>query len=386
MRYFTEEQTMFREAYRKFLESEVAPHMPRYRENGIVDREAFEKAGESGFLMIWPDESYGGLGDGDFRYEQIVIEELIRADCAEFYASLHSRLVGPYIAEYGTDEQKSKYLPDCVRGKSILAIAMTEPDTGSDLAGMRTIAIDKRDHYLLNGSKTYISNGINADLVIVAAKTDPENDPHHMSLMLVERGMEGFERGRNLEKMGLKAQDTAELFFTDVKVPKANLLGELGRGFYYLMERLSEERLITAVHSIASAHAAFEETRRYVSERKAFGHSIADFQNTQFSMAALSADLDCVQTYIDHCVGLQNNRQLDTVTASKAKLLATELEGKVVDLGVQLHGGAGYMNEYRICRMYTDARVSRIFAGSSEIMKLIISRHIFSDKYRYFLD
>ncbi|MFT5612633.1 MAG: acyl-CoA dehydrogenase, partial [Polaribacter sp.] len=238
MRNFTEEQNMFREAYRKFLEQDIAPNMEKWREQGIVDREAFTKAGEQGFLMIWPEEQYGGLGDSDFRFEQIIIEETVRQQCGEWFNTLHSRLVGPYLEKFGTQEQKDRFLPGCVSGEKILAVAMTEPDAGSDLSGMRSTVRDAGDHFVLNGSKTYISNGILADLVIVAAKLEGGDNAHSMVLMIVERGMPGFERGRNLNKMGLKAQDTAELFFRDVKVPKQNILGEPGKGFYYLMDGL----------------------------------------------------------------------------------------------------------------------------------------------------
>ena len=247
MRNFTEDQTMFRDAYRKFLSTEIAPYMDEWRDAGIVDRGAFRKAGKSGFLMIWPDEQYGGLGDDDFRYEQIIIEETARVGCLEWYNTLHSRLVGPYFQRFGTQEQRDRFLPKCVTGETILAVAMTEPGAGSDLAGMRSTAEDKGDHFLLNGAKTYISNGINADVVIVAAKLAGAESKHAMVLLIVERGMEGFERGQKLKKMGLPAQDTAELFFNNVKVPKANVLGEPGKGFYYLMEGLAEERLIGAV-------------------------------------------------------------------------------------------------------------------------------------------
>ena len=300
MRNFTEEQTMFRDAYRKFLEAEIKPHMERYREQGIVDREAFEKAGEQGFLMIWPDEQYGGLGDNDFRFEQVIIEENVRAGTGEWFATLHSRLVGPYIDHFGNDEQKQRFLPDCITGKKILGIAMTEPDAGSDLSGMRSTIVEKDDHFLLNGSKVYISNGILADLVIVAAKSDPENNPHAMTLCVVERGMEGFERGRNLDKMGLKAQDTAELFFTNVKIPKENILGEPGKGFFYLMQGLAEERLIAMVGATANARHAFNLTRDYVMDRKVFGKPLANMQNTQFKMAEMDAEIDIMQVYVDH--------------------------------------------------------------------------------------
>ncbi|NND82089.1 MAG: acyl-CoA dehydrogenase, partial [Gammaproteobacteria bacterium] len=302
MRNFTEEQNMFREAYRKFLEQDIAPNIPQWREDGIVSREAFEKAGEQGFLMIWPDEKYGGMGDNDFRYEQIIIEETARQQCAEWFNTLHSRLVGPYIDKFGNEEQRQRFLPPCARGEKILAIAMTEPDAGSDLSGMRSTARDAGDHFVLNGSKTYISNGILADYVIVAAKLEGGDNAHSMVLMVVERGMEGFERGRNLDKMGLKAQDTAELFFNNVKVPKENVLGEPGKGFIYLMQGLAEERLLGAVGYIANARVAFNVTRDFVMERKAFGQRLCDFQNTQFKMAEMDTEIDMVQTYVDHCV------------------------------------------------------------------------------------
>lgn len=386
MRKFTEDQTMFREAYRKFLETEIAPNVPKWRENGIVDREAFEKAGEMGFLMVWPDEQYGGMGDNDFRFEQIIIEEVTRAGCSEWFATLHSRLVGPYINKLGTDEQKQRWLPDCVTGKKILAVAMTEPDAGSDLAGMRTTLMEEGDGYVLNGSKTYISNGILSDLIVVAAKSDPENNPHAMTLLVVERGMEGFERGRNLDKMGMKAQDTAELFFSNVKIPKENVLGEPGKGFFYLMQGLAEERLISMVGSTASARRAFNLTRDFVMERKVFGKSLAHMQNTQFKMAEMDTEIELMETYVTHCVNEHNEGRLSVNMAAKGKLMSTEIEGRMMDLGVQLHGGAGYMQEYPICGMFTDARINRILAGSSEIMKLIIGRDIFSDKYTSILD
>lgn len=386
MRSFTDEQNMLRIAYRKFLENEIAPNMEKWREQGIVDREAFKKAGDQGFLMVWPDEQYGGMGERDFRYEQIIIEETQRAGCAEFYNTVHSRLVGPYLDRFGNDEQKQRFLPGCVSGEKILAIAMTEPDAGSDLAGMRTTLREQGNHFVLNGSKTYISNGINADYIIVAGKSDPEANPHAMTLCVVERGMEGFERGRNLGKMGLKAQDTAELFFNNVTIPKTNILGEPGKGFSYLIEGLAEERLISATCSAAGARRAFNLTREFVIQRKVFGKPLSVMQNTQFKMAEIDAELDLIQVYIDHCVAMHNDGKLTPNMAAKAKLQATELEGKMVDLGVQLHGGAGYMQEYPICNMYTDTRINRILAGSSEIMKLIISRDIFSENYSSILD
>ncbi len=385
-RNFTEEQNLFRSAYRKFLEQEIVPHLETWRENGIVDRAAFRRAGEQGMLMIWPDEQYGGTGDRDFRFEQVIIEETGYALAYDWFNSLHSRLVGPYIDHFGNDEQKARFLPKCVSGEHILAIAMTEPDAGSDLAGIRSTAKDMGDHWLLNGQKTYISNGINCDLVIVAAKTGSPDSPHTMGLFVVERGMAGFERGRNLKKMGLKAQDTAELFFHDVKVPKANVLGDPTRGFHYMMQGLAEERLMGACGYLAAAQKAFDITVGFVGERRAFGKTLGQFQNTQFKLAEMRAELDITQTYIDQCVLAHNEGQLTAVDAAKAKLKTSELQGLVCDEGVQLHGGAGYMDEYPISRLYTDARVSRIYAGSSEVMKIIISRDVLGDGYTPFVD
>ncbi len=372
---FEEEHEMFRDATRNFLVNEVGPQADRWAEQGIVDREAFLKAGEQGLLCMWADEKYGGAGVSDFRYEQILLEENAKHGDVGFFMFLHSRLVGPYIGELGTEEQKARWLPKCVSGENILAIAMSEPGAGSDVSGIRTRAEDKGDHYLLNGSKTFISNGINADLVIVAAKTDPDSS-HGLSLLVVERGMEGFERGKNLKKMGLKSQDTAELFFNNVKVPKENLLGEFNRGFYQLMHFLAEERLLSAVGSLATAEAAFAVTMDYVNEREAFGRKIAEFQSTRFKMADMRTEMDVAHAFIDRCVMVHNDGGLTAEDAAKAKLFATELEDRVTDQCVQLHGGNGYMDEYPISRMYTGARVSRIYAGSSEIMREIIARSL----------
>ena len=381
---FTPEQEMLREAYRKFLAQEVVPHMERWREQGIVDREVFKKAGDNGFLMVWPDEEFGGMGEDDFRFEQVIIEETAYARANDWFATLHSRLVGPYLKRFGSEEQQQRYLPGCVSGETILGVAMTEPDTGSDLAGMRSVAVEQDDHWVLNGAKTYISNGINGDLFVVAAKTDPQNNPHALTLFLVERGMEGFERGRNLAKMGLKAQDTAELFFNNVKVPKANVLGEPHKGFYYLMEGLAEERLISACINISSAQLSFDLALEFVCERKAFGKRVADFQNTQFKLAELRTELDVTQCYVDQCVAAHNRGELTAVEAAKAKLVTSELLVKAAQQGVQLHGGAGFMDEYPISRQLTDAMVAPIYAGTSEIMKLIVSRDVMSPDYQPF--
>lgn len=372
---FDEEHEMFRDSVRSFLQNEIQPHSDKWHEQGIVDREAYLKAGEQGLLLMWADEQYGGAGVADFRYEQVLIEENARFGDAGFFMSLHSRLVGPYIGELGTDEQKARWLPKCISGEHILAVAITEPGAGSDVASIRTKAEDKGDHWLLNGSKIYISNGINADLVVVVARTDP-NTRHGLSLFVVEGGMEGFERGRNLKKMGLKSQDTAELFFNNVKVPKENLLGELNHGFYQLMHFLAEERLIGAVSYLATSNAAFDITMDYIRERKAFGKTIADFQNTRFKMADMRMEIDIAQVFVDQCVTEHNEGNLSADDAAKAKLFTSELEGRVVDACVQLHGGAGYMDEYPICRMFLNARISRIYAGSSEVMREIIARSI----------
>ena len=372
---FDEEHEMFRDSVRSFMQKEIGPNSDKWAAQGIVDREAFLKAGENGLLLMWADEKYGGAGVDDFRYEQVLIEEAVKHGDPGFFLTLHNRLVGPYIGQLGTDEQKQRWLPKCVSGENILAVAITEPGAGSDVSGLKTRAEDKGDHFLLNGSKTYISNGINADLVIVVARTNPDVS-HGLSLFVVERGMEGFERGRNLEKMGLKSQDTAELFFNNVKIPKENLLGELHRGFYSLMHFLAEERLIGAAQYVSAAEAAFDVTMDYVRERKAFGQAIADFQNTRFKLADMRMQIDIAQTFVDQCVLEHNAGVLSADDAAKAKLFTSELEGRVVDECVQLHGGAGYMDEYPICRMYVNARISRIYAGSSEIMREIIARSI----------
>lgn len=385
-RNFTPEQVQFRGSYRKFLEAEVKPHMRQWRKDGIVPREIFRKAGERGMLMIWPDEKYGGLGENDFRYEQIIIEETARAGCGEWYNTLHSRLVGPYFKNFGTEEQRERFLPKCVSGETILAVAMTEPDAGSDLAGIKSTAKDMGEYFLLNGSKTFISNGVNADVIIAAAKLHGAESRHAMVLLILERGMEGFARGRNLEKIGLHAQDTAELFFDNVKVPKANVLGTPGRGFQQLMEGLAEERLIAACGYAASGRHAFDITRDYVMMRKAFGKPLSEQQNTQFRMAEIDAELDILQVYVDHCVAEHNAGRLTANMAAKAKMVGSEIEWHMADLGLQLHGGMGYMEESEISAIFTGARMSRIYAGSSEIMRTIIGRDLFSQKYRSILN
>ncbi len=378
---FEEEHEMFRDAARSFLINEIQPHVDKWEEQEIVDREAFLKAGGQGLLCMWADEEYGGAGVADFRYEQILLEENAKYGDMGFFMFLHSRLVGPYIGELGTEEQKKRWLPKCVSGESILAIAMTEAGAGSDVSGIRTKAEDKGDHYLLNGSKTFISNGILADLVIVAAKTDPDSS-HGLSLFVVERGMEGFERGKNLKKMGMHSQDTAELYFNNVKVPKENLLGEWNRGFYHLMHFLAEERLLSAVGALANAEAAYAAALEYAAERKVFGMAVSEFQVNRFKFADMRTEMDVAHAFVDRCVMEHNDGKLTAEDAAKAKLFATELEDRVTDHCVQLHGGNGYMYEYPVSRMYTAARVSRIYAGSSEIMREIIARSIGLDPRR----
>ena len=300
---FEPEHEQFRDSVRKFMQSEVGPNADRWREAGIVDREVYLKAGEQGLLCVFADEKYGGAGIEDLRFDQIIIEENMRHGDIGFYINLHNDLVAPYIHKLCNDEQRDRFMPGIVSGETILAVAMTEPSTGSDLAGMKTRAVESGDHWVLNGAKTYISNGILGDLIVVAARTDPDK-PHGISLFLVERGMEGFERGRKLDKMGLKSQDTAELFFNDVKVPKANIIGEAGQGFKYLARMLAQERLIAAIGFMATAQTAFDLTLEYVKERRAFGKPIGAFQNTRFKMAQMRAELDMAQTYVDQCVML----------------------------------------------------------------------------------
>lgn len=373
--HFEPDHHAFRDSVARYFQGEVAPHTARWREQGLVDRSAFRKAGEQGYLLMWAPESYGGLGLKDLRYEQVLYEENVRHGEIGFYINLHSRVVGPYLGAFATEEQKARFLPPAIRGEKLLAIAMTEPDAGSDLAGMKSSARDMGDHWLLNGAKTYISNGMQADIVIVAARTDPGNK-HGMGLFVVEADMPGFSRGRKLKKMGLPVQDTAELFFDNVKVPKANVLGDPAKGFSYLSELLAEERLQVAIGSIAHAQVAFDLTLDFVKQRMAFGKAIGTFQHVRFEMAAMRAQLDAAQAFVDHCVMEANAGELTAAVASEAKLLVTDLENRVIDACVQLHGGAGYMDEYRISRMYTDARVSRIFAGTNEIMKEIIGRSL----------
>ncbi|WOH38190.1 acyl-CoA dehydrogenase family protein [Thalassotalea fonticola] len=373
---YEHEHLMFQEAFRAFLQQEVVPFRDEWREAGIVPREVYLKAGEHGFLIPQAPESLGGIGIDDFRFQQIVAEEIGFCGETGFMPQLHTTMVAPYILNHGSNELKQKYIPKAVSGEYILAVAMTEPDAGSDLSGMRSSAVDMGDYYLLNGTKTYISNGICGDIFVVAARTNPEK-PHAISLFVVEGDWQGFRRGVKLNKMGMKSQDTAELFFDNIKVPKENLIGEEGQGFKYLMGGLAKERLICAAWNTGTAEYAFELTKEFVCERKVFGKYLSEMQNTQFKMAELRARFDMAQAFVDTLVANINRGDYDSVAASKAKLLSSELLCDTADEGVQLHGGAGYMDEYPISRVYTDSRITRIFAGTSEIMKLIIARSIF---------
>ena len=372
---YDSDHEMFRGSVRKFLETEAMPHHEQWENDGMVSDEIWLKAGEQGFLCPMVPEEYGGV-DTDFLYNCIVNEEIARSGCTGLGWTLHNDISVPYIVRYGSDYQKQAYLPRCVSGELITAIAMTEPGAGSDLQGTKTTAVLDGDHYILNGSQTFITNGQKAGLVIVVAKTDPSAGSKGISLFLVEADLPGFSKGKNLNKLGLKAQDTSELFFQDVKVPKENLLGEEGRGFIYLMQDLPQERLSIAVGAVANSQAILEATVTYTKERKAFGTSVASFQNTQFKLAELAAEVTSAEVFCDRCTELLLEDKLDSVTASKLKLLTTDLQCRVADECLQLHGGWGYMWEYPVCRAFADSRVQRIYGGSNEIMKLIIARDL----------
>lgn len=371
-RIFEPEHEAFRDSVRRWVDAEVDPNVEQWRKDGMVSREAWASAGAAGFLCMWADEKYGGAGVDDFRFDLVLIEELASRSSG-FFIPLHNRVVGPYLRKFGTPEQQDRFMPGVVSGETILAIAMTEPGAGSDVAGMRTSAVEKDDHWVLNGSKTYISNGQLAGLVVVAARTSRESS-HAIGLFLVEDGMAGFTRGEPLKKLGLHAQDTSELFFDDVKVPKENVLGDPTKGFRYMMDGLAEERLTGTTGYMARAERAFTVTLEYVKTRRAFGRPIGAFQNTRFKMAEMRAQLDAAWAFTDHCVMEHLDGALTAELAAEAKLLTSEVEARVVDDCLQLHGGAGYMDEYEISRHYADARISRIYAGSSEIMKEIIGR------------
>lgn len=375
---FTGDHELFRQSVRTFIEREVTPNFERWDRDGIVDRELFTSAGAAGFLAMDAPEAFGGGGVEDFRYNAIISEEFAYSGAAPagIGITLHNDVCLPYFLSLTTDEQKQRWLPGICSGELITAIAMTEPGIGSDLASMSTSALRDGDDYVVNGAKTFITNGINADLVIVAVKTDPKERHKGMSLLVIERGTPGFERGRNLEKVGLHAQDTAELFFTDARVPVANLLGGEGMGFLHLVENLPQERLSIAVGAVAAARQALRWTLEYTHERTAFGQPVAAFQNSRFVLAECATEIEIAEVFIDRCIEALNANELTVEEAAMAKWWTTELQKRVVDSCVQLHGGYGYMLEYPIARAYIDARIQTIYGGTTEIMKEIIGRSL----------
>lgn len=373
---FNEDHDIFRQSVRDLVAREIVPHNLQWEKDQMVSRESWKTMGDNGFLCIQTPEEFGGMGIKDFRYNQIFTEELALSGCAgpSIGYPLHNDIVLPYILDFGSDEMKNKYCPAMISGESIGAIAMTEPGAGSDLQGMKTTAEDKGDHYLVNGSKTFITNGYLCDVVVVAVKTDPTLGAKGISLLLMEANAEGFTKGKPFEKVGLHAQDTCELFFENVKVPKENLIGEEGAGFKYLMTQLKQERLIVAIGAIGSAQYCLNETIRYVKERKAFRQPVAAFQNTRFKIAQMASEIAMGHAFVDSLVMMHNEGKLDAATASMAKLNLTELQCRVADECVQLHGGYGYIWEYGVARSWADARVQRIYAGTNEIMKELIAR------------
>ena len=375
---FTEDHELFRQSFRTFVEREISPNFERWEQAGIVDRSMFTAAGASGFLGIDAPEQFGGGGVDDFRYNFVISEELAYAGVASagMGITLHNDVCLPYFLNLTTDAQKERWLPGICSGELVTAIAMTEPAIGSDLASMTTSAIRDGDHYVVNGGKTFITNGINADLVITAVKTDPTERHKGMSLLVLERGMPGFERGRNLDKVGLHAQDTAELFFTDVRVPVENLLGDEGMGFLHLVDNLPQERLSIAVGAMAAARQALRWTIEYTHDRTAFGQPIASFQNSRFVLAEMATEIEIGEVFMDRCVEALVAKELTVEEAAMAKWWATELQKRVVDQCVQLHGGYGYMLEYPIARAFCDSRIQTIYGGTTEIMKEIIGRSL----------
>ncbi|WP_057935886.1 acyl-CoA dehydrogenase family protein [Algoriphagus resistens] len=376
--FFTEEHELFRASVKDFIAKEITPYNSQWEKNKMVSRESWLKLGEKGFLGIQAPEHLGGLNIQDFRYNAVFIEELGLSGCSgpAIGYPLHNDIVMPYILHYGTEKALGKYIPKMISGEYIGAVAMTEPGAGSDLQGIRTSAVDQGDHYLVNGSKTFISNGYLSDVVVVAVKTDPMKGAKGISLLLLDNSMKGFTKGHPFEKVGLHAQDTCELFFEDVKVPKENLLGQAGEGFTYLMKELAQERLVVALAAVALGEYMLQETIQYVKQRKAFNQTISDFQNTRFKLAEMCAALEQGRIYCDYLVQLHNEGKLDSAMASAAKYNMTELQCKVADECVQLHGGYGYMWDYGVARAYADARVQRIYAGTNEIMKELIARKI----------
>ncbi|ANQ75225.1 acyl-CoA dehydrogenase family protein [Rhodococcus erythropolis] len=373
---FEPEHELFRESYQKFLAQHVAPNHEKWEEQNIVDRDVWVEAGKQGFLGTAVPEEFGGGGVKDFRYNAIITEETTKGGFSGIGFTLHNDVVAPYLLELTNEEQKQRWLPGFASGELISAIAMTEPGTGSDLQGIKTKAVRDGDHWVLNGSKTFITNGINADIIIVVACTDPDKGAQGFSLLVVERDMPGFERGRNLDKIGMKAQDTAELSFTDVRVPAANLLGEEGMGFFYLMKNLPQERLSIAVVAAAAMESVLESTIQYCRDRKAFGKSIGSFQNTRFVLAELATETTAVRILVDKFIEQLNAEKLTVQEAAMAKWWTTEAQVKLIDRCLQLHGGYGYMKEYPVAKAYMDSRVQTIYGGTTEIMKEIIGRSL----------
>ena len=373
---FEPEHDLFRESYRSFLERHVAPYHQQWEEDKIVDRGVWLEAGKQGFLGIALPEEYGGGGNTDFRFNTIITEETTSGHFSGIGWPLHNDIVAPYLLELCTEEQKQRWFPGFCTGELITAIAMSEPGTGSDLQGIKTVAVKDGDDWVLNGAKTFITNGINADLVIVVARTDPDKGAQGFSLLVVERGMPGFERGRKLDKIGMDAQDTAELSFDNVRVPSTNLLGEQGMGFIYLMQNLPQERLSIAIMAAAAMETALESTLQYTKERKAFGRSIANFQNSRFLLAELSTEATAVRIMVDEFIRLHLDGKLSVEQAAMAKWYSTEAQVRLIDRCLQLHGGYGYMREYGIARAFLDSRVQTIYGGTTEIMKEIIGRSL----------
>ena len=370
------EHIEFRRTVRNWIESEIAPNHEQWERDGIVPRSVWEDAGMRGFLGIAVPEIYGGGGSEDFRFAAIISEEIGFAGVVggAHGFTVHNDIVLPYILSLANDEQKMRWLPKMVSGKYIGALAITEPNTGSDMGAIKTTALLDGDEYIVNGSKTFISNGINSDVIVTAVRTSPDLGKKGISLLVIERGMSGFERGRNLEKIGKHSQDTAELFFNDMRVPSSNLLGLEGDGMKYLMHNLAQERLSIAVDAVAVAVAALNWTQAYTKERTAFGQNLSQFQNTKFVMAELFAEVQIGQVYVDRCIELHNKKELNATQAAVAKFWLTEMQNKVVDRCLQLHGGYGYMREYPIARAWLDSRIQTIYGGTSEIMKEVISR------------
>jgi len=371
---FDDDLNIFRDQVRKFFDVALIPHLDRWEEEGVIDRDCWRAFGEAGMLCPTLPEEHGGLGL-DFRYNAVIGEELAYAGASTGF-TLQNDVTVDYIVHFGTEDQKRRWLPGIVSGEVITAIAMTEPGSGSDLAGVRATAVRDGDDYIINGSKTYISNGQSADIVIVVAKTDPVASAKGISLIIVEADRPGFSRGRNLDKIGQKAADTSELFFEDVRVPQTNLIGDEGRGFAYLMEQLPQERLSIAIYAQAGAQRAFDEAVAFTKDRKAFGRTVFDFQNTRFALADLQAKLQVGWAHLDWCLARHVDGALTAAEASSAKLFHSELLWEVCDAALQLHGGAGYMNEYPIARLWRDARVQRIYGGTSEIMKEVVGRSL----------